>query len=75
MAGRNVDVGDYAMARRTMRRDTRVQIAETLLGRAVVRNVQMHGADRARVRVDAPEPEEARKSERTIATVETDSRE
>ena len=54
MAGRNVDFADYALARRTMRRDTRVQIAETLLGQAVVRNVSMQGQDRARVRVDAP---------------------
>ena len=54
MAGRNVDFADYALARRTMRRDTRVQIAENLLGQAVVRNTQMQGADRARVRVDAP---------------------
>lgn len=54
MAGRNVDFADYALARRTMRRDTRVQIAESLLGAAVVRNVQMRGEDAARVRVDAP---------------------
>ena len=54
MAGRNVDFADYALARRTMRRDTRVQIAENLLGQAVVRRTQMQGQNRARVRVDAP---------------------
>ena len=53
MAGRNVDFADYALARRTMRQDTRVQIAETLLGQAIVRNVRVQG-DTARVRVNAP---------------------
>ena len=35
-AGRNIDEADYAMARRTMKQDTRVQLAESMLGSARV---------------------------------------
>lgn len=35
-AGRNVDEADYSVARRTMKKDTRVQIAESMLGSARV---------------------------------------